>query len=634
MAIPLFNIGGLASGLDTNSIISSILDVERIPIQQLEARKADHQAEDSAWQSLKARYSAIRTSLNALDSAHDFDKFASATSSNTAAVGVSTTGAATPGSVSFTVDQLAANHQVASATNFAGLDDLVGAGDFTITIDGSDHTVTATAETTVAQLAASINGLDAGVSASVISVDGTNYKLLVSADDTGDANVFTTSGNIGSLGTMDIIQQGLDAEITIGSGASALTLSRSTNTITDLLSGVSIELAETTTSAVTVATQRDTEAAATAITELINEVNTTLTTIADLTRYTPESDTSGPLAGNGTARSLALDLRSAISGFVNSGSSDYPIASSVGISLNRQGTFDIDESKLRAALDDDFDAVVGMLSEGATVADSRVSFAGAGSATLPGDYEVVVTQAATKASALSDPFRRENGDHTFQIIVDGTTVDVDLAHRDRINTVIQKINDALTAAGVTTLTASRVNQGGDSYIQLDHSGYGSAAGFEVVGDPYGLAGVYAGTDVAGTIGGEAATGVGRTLTAGAGDPEGLVLSITATAADVSGAGGSLSLGVVSYTKGALGSLDLTVGYAEGSGGRIARAADLTAAQIDLIDDRIEVLEDRLDRREAMLIRQYAALESAMSTLQSQAAWLTSQLAALSGGGES
>jgi flagellar hook-associated protein 2 len=110
--------------------------------------------------------------------------------------------------------------------------------------------------------------------------------------------------------------------------------------------------------------------------------------------------------------------------------------------------------------------------------------------------------------------------------------------------------------------------------------------------------------------------------------------VSATAAEVSGAGGSLSLGDITYARGVLGSLDQTIGYAEGSGGRIARAQDLTAAQIDLIDERIEVLEDRLDRREAMLIRQYAALESAMATLQSQSAWLTSQLAALNGGSES
>ncbi len=634
MAIPLFNIGGLASGLDTNSIISSVLDVERIPIQQLEARRADHQVEDSAWQSLKARYSAIRTALNALDSSRDFDKFATVTSSNESAVGVATTGAATPGSITFTVGQLATNHQVATASDFSGADALVGAGDFTITIGGTDHTVTATADTTVAQLAAAINGLDAGVSASVISIDGTNQKLLLSADETGAGAAFATSGSIGSLGTMNTVQQGQDAQVTIGSGASALTLSRSSNTVTDLLQGVTIDLNETTVSSVTVSTKRDTEAAMTAITDLMTEVNTTLTTIADLTRYSPEADSGGPLAGNATARALALDLRSAISGFVNSGSSNYPVASSLGISLNREGTFDIDESKLRSALDDDFDAVVSTLVESAAAADARVAFAGAGSATLPGDYEVVISQAATRASALSDRFRRPNSDVTFQIIADGTTVDVNLARQDQINTVIQKISDALTAAGVTSVTASAVEVNGDDHIQLGHSAYGSAGGFEVVGDPFGLAGAYAGTDVAGTIGGEAATGSGRTLIADSGDPQGLTLTITATAADVSGAGGSLSLGDVSYTRGALGSLDITIGQAEGSGGRIARAVDLTASQIDLINDRIEIMEDRLDRREAMLIRQYAALETAMATLQSQAQWLTSQLSALNGGSSS
>ena len=73
--------------------------------------------------------------------------------------------------------------------------------------------------------------------------------------------------------------------------------------------------------------------------------------------------------------------------------------------------------------------------------------------------------------------------------------------------------------------------------------------------------------------------------------------------------------------------------AEGSAGRIARAQDLTASQIDLIDDRIEILEDRLDRREALLIRQYAALETAMASMQTQSSWLSQQIASLNGGGE-
>ena len=150
------------------------------------------------------------------------------------------------------------------------------------------HTITATADTTLGQLAAQVNSLGIGVSASVISVDGTDHKLILSSDETGDANTFTTSGTVASLGTMDVLQQGVDAQITIGSGASALTLSRSSNTVTDLIPGASIELTGTTTSAVSISTQRDIDGTVDAIANLMNEVNSTLDTIAAATRYSPE----------------------------------------------------------------------------------------------------------------------------------------------------------------------------------------------------------------------------------------------------------------------------------------------------------------------------------------------------------
>ena len=627
MAVPLFNIGGLASGLDTSSMISAILDVERIPIQQLEARKYDHQVEDNAWQSINTRYSAIRTALNALDSKSDLNKLAVATSSNETAVAATVTGAPGATAVSFTVDQLAANHQLSSATNFSSADALVGAGDFTITKGGVDSTITTTADTTLAQLAAEINSLDIGVSASVISVDGTDYKLILASDETGDANTFTTSGTVTSLGTMDTLQQGRDAEITLGSGASALTLSRSSNTVTDLIAGTSIELKATTTAAVTVATQRDIDGTVSAISDLMSEINSTLDTISSATEYSPDLDAGGPLAGDATARSLAIDLRSSISSVVKDGAT-YPVASSVGISLNRDGTFDVDESKLRTALETDFDAVVDLLVEGGSSADSRATFVASGDDTVEGSYEVVITQAAAKAKATSSVYSAPGANTTFQIVVGTDTVDVDVTTGQTITEVVQAINTALETAGVSVVTASAVNVSGSDYIELNHSSYGSAAEFEVIGDPFGLAGTYAGVDVAGTIGGEAATGSGRSLSSTAGGPTGLILQITANAGDVSGAGGSLSLGNMTFNRGVFGSLDRTIGYAEGSGGRIARAQNLATSQIDLIEDRIEVLEDRLDRREALLIKQYAALETAMSSLQAQSSWLTTQLSSL------
>ncbi len=627
MAVPLFNIGDLASGLDTSAMITAILDVERIPIEQLEARKSGHQVEDNAWQAINTRYSAIRTALDDLDSASDLNKFAVASSSNESAVSVSVTGAPATGTTSFTVDSIALNHQLSSNTNFTGSDALVGAGDFIITKGGVDHTVTATADTTLGQLAAEVNSLGIGVSASVISVDGTDHKLILSSDETGDVNTFTTSGTVTSLGTVDILQQGVDAQITLGSGASALTLSRSSNTITDLIPGVSIELTGTTTSAVSISTQRDIDGTVDAISNLMSEINSTLDTIAAATRYSPEANSGGPLVGNSTARSLAIDLRSAISSVTKSDAT-YPIASSVGVSLNRDGTFDVDESKLREALEADYEAVVDLLVEGGSSSDSRATFVAASEATVEGSYGVVITQAAARAQATSSVFASPGSDSTFQITVGSEIVDVSVTAGQTITEVVQAINSALEDAGVSAVSASEVNVSGSDYIELNHVGYGSGAQFEVVGDPFGLAGTYTGVDVAGTIGGEAATGSGRSLTASAGDPEGLILTISATAAQVSGAGGSLSLGDLNFNRGVFGTLDKTIGYAEGSGGRISRAQDLAASQIDLINDRIEVLEDRLDRRELLLIKQYAALETAMSSLQAQSSWLTSQLSSL------
>jgi flagellar hook-associated protein 2 len=634
MTVPLFNIGGLVSGLDTDSIIKSILDVEKIPIQQLQARISAHQVEDNAWQAINTRYSAVRTALNALDSRADIAGFAQASASNPDAVRVTATGATTTGSVSFTVDQLAANHQLASASVFSGSDAAVGSGGFTITVAGTDHTITTSATTTLSELAQQINALGIGVTATAVSVDGTDYKLLLAADATGTANTFTTSGTVAALGTMDIIQQGADAEITLGSGATALTLSRSSNTITDVLDGVTIELTGTTASAVTVSTARDVDAAMGAITGLIDEINSTIDTIAGYAAYNADSQTGGPLAGNSTARALAFDLRAAISSVVNSNSTAYPVASSVGISLTREGTFEVDESELRSALEADFDSVVDLLVEGGSAADSRLSFTAASDDTVEGDYAVVITQAATRAAATSGAYSAPAADSTFQIIVDGNSVDISVTSGQGIAAVVSIINAALQAAGTSEVSAVAVNIAGTDYITLTHSSYGSGASFEVVGDPFGLAGTHTGTDVAGTIGGEAATGSGQSLTATAGDPTGLIVRVSASDADVSGAGGSLALGSINYARGIFGSLDLTIGLAEGSDGRIQRARDVASSQIDLINDRIEVLQDRLDRREASLVRQYAALETAMSSLQTQSSWLASQLASLNGGGQS
>ena len=204
---------------------------------------------------------------------------------------------------------------------------------------------------------------------------------------------------------------------------------------------MSIELTQVTTSAVTVSTTRDVDGIVEAISALMKEVNSTLETIASLTKYSPEADSGGPLVGNSTARTLALELRSSISSTVNA-SSAYPMASTVGISLNRDGTFDIDESKLRTALQTDFDEVVGLLVEGGSTADARVGFVASSAATVGGDYEVVITQAAAQARATSSIFAAPGADSTFQIVVGSSTVDLSVTAGQSVADVASAINTA------------------------------------------------------------------------------------------------------------------------------------------------------------------------------------------------
>ena len=360
MALPLMNVGGLASGLDTNSIIDQLVQVERIPINQLQSRKVTYQAKDNAWQTVTTRYSAIRTALDAIKYESDLAELSSAVSSSESVATASVTGAPAPGAMTFTVDQLADAHQVISATDFSAGTDLVGAGDFTVTIDGQDHVATADAATTLDDLAASINALDVGVTASVLQVDDTTTKLFIAADNTGTASAFTTSATIASLTTTDVLEQASDAQLTIGTGPGAITITRSSNTIGDLYQGVSIDLVATSASPVTISVTHDTEATTAAITTLVDELNAALTTMANYTDYNADAEQGGALLGDSTARSLITSLRTAVSGTVMTGAT-YPIASNIGISLNRDGTFDLDATKLSDALETDQGAVVEFL---------------------------------------------------------------------------------------------------------------------------------------------------------------------------------------------------------------------------------------------------------------------------------
>lgn len=620
MASPIFNFSGIASGLDTNSMIEALMNVERNPIRLMQQRQATAQAKVSSWSSITTRVSALRTSINDLKTLDKFDDFVTATSGDEDALTVTSEGGAQTGTTAFTVTQLATSHQLVTDSDFSSSADAVGAGTLTITVGGVDTDIVTSSGTTVSNLAVQINDADIGVSASVIKVDDTTYKLVVAATETGADNVFTATGTQSTLTTFGIATTGVDAQLTMGDGAGSFVISRDSNTITDVIDGVEINLKTTTASAVTITVDQDIDGTIEAVKGFVNELTATNAEIQRLSNYDADAERAMPLAGDSTLRGITSSLVSEVTGVIDSLTGDYSYASSLGINYGADGAFSLDEDKLRTALEDDYDAVTRFFAKSGQTTDSRMSFSFSSDDTVAGAYEVVVTQAATLASVVGSSYSAPGSDITMTISAGGVDTDVTIVSGDDINAAITRINDALDDAGVSSLRASE--SGGA--IKLGQLKYGSAGDFTVVNSSsLGLDGTESAQDVVGTIDGVAATGTGQSLLSESGDSDGLGITIQLTDGELTAAGGSLTLGDLTYARGLMGELSEVVDYWEGTDGSIARASDRWEDEISDFDDRIADFERRLERREATLRKQFTAMETALADLQGQSSFLSS-----------
>ena len=626
VATPLFSVGGLASGLDTNSMITQLMGVERAPVTALETRRAGYQARANAWQSIRTRLSSLHTSIDTVRNAADFDTFSKVTSSDPDAVSVVLGSSGTTGatSASFRVEALAARHQLAATGTFSGLDSLVDAGTLTLTAGSVAHTITTTGTTTLGDLLNEVNALGAGVKANAVAVGSTSYRLLISADGTGADAAFTASGTQANLGAFEIVEQGANSRIVIGGGVGAITLERATNTIDDLIAGATVTLKDTTASAVSVEVTRDVDAAVDAVKSLVGEINKTVGVIAELTKYDAATKKAGTLQGERSAWQMVADLRTQVSALA-SGGVGAASATSIGITIARDGMFTVDATKLRSAFEADYPGTASVLGRSGSSTDSRLQFVRASDATVAGAYPVVVSAAAARAGVTGSAYTPPASDDAFTITQGSMTANVVVTGGSDLATALAQINTALSAAGLTTLKAT--DDGGA--IRLQESRYGSSILFTVAGGSTagtGLAGTFAGTNVAGTIGGVAATGTGQALTATTGPAKGLQVKVTATQAAIVAAGGWLPLGSPAYQEGIAGRLSRYLATAEGLTGIVSTSSNRWASQIKLVNEQIATYELRLDQREITLRRQLTAMETAMSTLSQQGSWMTQQLA--------
>jgi flagellar hook-associated protein 2 len=622
----LFSIGGIASGLDTQNIIAQLMRLERQPVVRMQQTQANLRKVDDAWGQVNTRLSALRKAVDDIAKADRFSGMVAVSSSNTDAVAVAKIGTPETGTMSFTVDRLATAHQVRSAA-FAAADTPLAGSSISVAVGTGDAvTVTLDGVKTLTDVAKELNAGKGGFTATVVKVTDGEHRLVLSAGATGAANTIGVTSDVAELQTPEQLRAAQDALVSMGT----MQISRASNTITDLVPGATITLKQTTSADVTVTAKRDVDAGVAAVKAYVGALNSAMTTIRDLSAYNAESKQSGPLQGNTDARQLLGKLRTAATAALGVDVGAFDHAFEVGITIDKTGAVSLDETKLRSALETDFDAVGRLFSRSGSATTSAATSVTGTPETTAGTYDVSVSRAADVAritgAAYTPPGATEP--KTFRISSGGKTVTVtiDSSHTDAQSAALV-IDQALKDAGISTVTAS-ATAGGE--LRLEESRYGSAVSFTVEGldangdvDPaetvFDLAGSHAGIDVAGTINGAAATGAGRVLTASADGPaKGLSMRIDGLPADFT----------ATYAHGLAGGMSNTLSQAEGTTGIVARARTGITSQIDLYQTRIDSFDQRLATREATLRRQFTAMESAMGAMNSQMSWLQSQLGSL------
>lgn len=179
---------GLISGLETESIITAIMNVEKAPISKLQQKQAVFQSKISSYGMVKSSLSSIQSAITALKNADTFAPGYTSTSSNKDILGVSVSNADTvsAGTYRIKVNQLATSAQMTSNT-YTESSSTVGQGTIHFQVgDGEKQSVVIDSDNqTLADIATAINDANIDVSASVLRVADNDYRLSLTAKDTG-----------------------------------------------------------------------------------------------------------------------------------------------------------------------------------------------------------------------------------------------------------------------------------------------------------------------------------------------------------------------------------------------------------------------------------------------------------------
>lgn len=398
---------GIGSGLDLETMVTQLMEIEKQPITRIEKQKETYDAELSGIGQLASALSKIQaaaadmkpTGINTSYADHYKEYKANIVNKDVASVTVTSGGKPASGSYQLGVEQLATNHRL--ATNGLKSSDAFQAGTLKIQTgkyDATKNTYTSSDSfeievkdgDTLATIRDKINGAVGNVSATIISGDDGDHLVLI-GKDTGTAttikvevlgeNASGTSANkkLSDYLAFDPTKSETDNKLSdtkYGGGKAQdaiITLNgvkatRSSNFIDDVVDGLSIELyaptnkkSDGTFETTTLTVSNDAKSKVKdALDNFVKAFNEQKNVIYDLGKYDKNTKEMGILQGRSIMRTSQNLLKSMLSGEGVKGSK-YQNLASIGVAFTKTGELELDSTKLTRALEADYEGVMGLV---------------------------------------------------------------------------------------------------------------------------------------------------------------------------------------------------------------------------------------------------------------------------------
>ncbi|WP_443631432.1 flagellar filament capping protein FliD [Candidatus Njordibacter sp. Uisw_056] len=351
---------GAGGGFDTKQIVTALVAAEKAGKQSsIDRRTADVDTKLSGIGQLKSALQTLQTSFARVDDKADFN-FSSLTNSAPAMVSANFDAtSALPGTYTLTVSQLAKNDVIISS-EYSDISSNQATASVTIQVgSGSVETVTlAAGATTLNDLVDGINALTANVSARIVETSVGAFRVVVEGPQ-GTSNALTINDTVFGLVTpSNKIQTAQNATVTVN----GLLVSSASNQISGVVPGLKLNLMSETTTDVVLSVSRDTSAAKASINDLVASYNVFEGIIRGLTASGTPTMEGGALKSDASVTAIREKVR----GFLTSDSSTPGATkmgmSDIGVSLQRNGTFKVNDTALSAALTSDYTDITKMFS--------------------------------------------------------------------------------------------------------------------------------------------------------------------------------------------------------------------------------------------------------------------------------